>query len=477
MKEKKLIGNIILFSIMPRINSILSLLIFPLITPFLTEKDFGLWGLISSYYAIAFAISTLGLEVNFVNTYFVYKRHFRFPWRILSGIIHYSGIIFSLLFALLMYVVLPDLEHKIILVCLASLPIFFQNISKIPVQLLILRERALPISYRTAIAAFFSVGITWLLISVFKLGFWGWVVAYFVNALIIYLSFIRFLYFNEKILPSLKISLSRISRFLSVSIPLIPHALALVILSSSDRIIMDILQIEIDEIGFYSLGYRMANYMFTIVAGFIAALTPRLQLFYRKNQHKKFSSTIWMSYSAIMLITLLGSTWMQEIFYLLVRNPNLHAAAPLGSIAIFASSFHIWYFTVTMPLLIQEKTKLLPWTIVIPALINILFNFLAIPIWGYKAALYTTYFCYMITPFTGLMFPRIRKYITQMMPDFKKNIILVAVFNTFLLILSLFIIKTSYGIRIVISLAYLIIFGWLIVRQYLNLNSSVKKIN
>jgi O-antigen/teichoic acid export membrane protein len=430
LKERKLIGNIILFSVMPRVNAILSLFIFPLITPFLTEQDFGIWGLISSYYAIGYAVSTLGLDVNLVNSFFVYKSRFRYPWRILSGIIHYSGFLFSILFAFLLYFILPDVEYKLLLVTLAAFPIFFQNASRISIQLLTLREKALPVTYRTAVAGIFSVGVTWLIVAVLKLGYWGWVVAYFSNSLLIYLLFIRHQYFKENVLPVLKLPIKRAKKYLSISLPLIPYTFALVALSSSDRIIMNILGIHIDDIGIYSLGYRMANYMFTIVAGFTVALNPRLQKLYRNGNFRKFSTVIWMSYTVILSITVVGSLWMQEIFYILVRNENLHIAAPIGSIAIFASTFHIWYFMVTLPLLIEEKTKLLPWTVIIPAVLNVVLNLITIPIWGYKSALYTTYFSYLIAPFTALFIPQIRLYIYEIMPSFRKNFIIVAFVNS-----------------------------------------------
>lgn len=450
--NRRIILNVFLFSITPRLDAILSLFIFPLITPFLTEEDFGIWGIITSYYAIGFAISTLGLEVNFTNAYFVYKRRFAFPWRFLAGLSHYSGLLFSLLFAVILYFVLPDVKHKVLLVALSSFPIFLQNINAIASRLYTFREMALPITYRKLIAAILSVGATYAVVVIFRLGFWGWVIAYLVNALFFYLSFFRFLYLSEKVYPLLKLKAARVKDTLRVSLPIIPYTLALVLLSSSDRIVMERLGVPVDDIGIYSLSYRMANYMFSLVAGVIAALTPRLQEYYRSGRYDKFGRIIWIAYLMILLITVVSSLMMKEVFVFLVRNPDLHQAAPLASVAIFAASFHIWYYVVSLPLFIREKTSVLPWLILIPAGVSILLNVILIPALGYQVALYVTFFSYMLTPWVGMFFPTVRRLGREMMPRILLTLSLITLINTSLLAFCLNSLETSLWFRLAISL-------------------------
>ncbi|HRY97511.1 MAG TPA: hypothetical protein P5550_00500 [Bacteroidales bacterium] len=432
--NRKVVLNIFLFSITPRLDAILSLFIFPLITPFLTEEDFGIWGIVSSYFGLGLAISTLGLEVNFTNAFFTHRSRFAFPWRVLSGLSHYAGILFSILFGIIIYQVLPPLEHKLLLVVIASAPIFFQNINAIAMRLFLLREQALPITYRKLFAAILSVAATYLIIAVFRLGFWGWAVAYLVNAAFFYFSFIPFLYVREGIWPRLRLRWARVKASLKVSVPIIPYTLALVLLSSSDRIIMERLNVPVGDIGIYSLSYRMANYMFTLVAGVTAALTPRLQQYYRSGRFDKFMRISWLAYLLVLMCTVSGSLMMEEVFQVLVRNEALHVAAPLASIAVFAASFHVWYFVISMPLFINEKTRLLPLLILIPAGVSILLNIFLIPAYGFQVALWVTFFSYMLTPWIGLAFPFIRKLAIQMMPHVLRDLSLVTLANTLLLL-------------------------------------------
>lgn len=464
--NKKLFINIFLFSVTPRLDAILSLFVFPLITPFLTEEDFGVWGIVTSYFGIGLAVSTLGLEVNFTNAFFVYKERYRYAWRVLTSLSHYAGVIFSFLFGIILYRVLPDIEYKLLLVLIASTPLFFQNINSIAMRLFALREQAMPITTRKFFAAILSVGATYIIIAVFKLGFWGWAVAYLVNAVFFYFSFFHFLYVKEKIYPSIRVRMSRISENLKISIPIIPYTLALVLLNSSDRIVMERMDIPVGDIGIYSLSYRMANYMFTFVAGIIAALTPRLQLYYRSQRFEKFQHITWLAYLLVIYFTVIGSLMMREVFMVLVRNPSLHIAAPLASIAVFAASFHIWYYVISLPVFINERTRLLPWLILIPAGLSIILNIILIPIYGYQVALWVTFISYLFTPWMGLAFGTIRRLAREMMPNIVRYLVLVTLANSAALFICYKLILAEPGIRLLAGAIFTVLIAALAWNHY-----------
>ncbi|MBE0642018.1 MAG: hypothetical protein IH599_08285, partial [Bacteroidales bacterium] len=269
-----------------------------------------------------------------------------------------------------------------------------------------------------------------------------------VNAVFFYFSFFRFLYVKENIYPSIRIRMSRVAENLKISIPIIPYTLALVLLNSSDRIVMERMDIPVGDIGIYSLSYRMANYMFTFVAGIIAALTPRLQLYYRSQRFEKFQHITWLAYLLVIYFTVIGSLMMKEVFMVLVRNPSLHIAAPLASIAVFAASFHIWYYVISLPLFINERTRLLPWLILIPAGLSIILNIILIPIYGYQVALWVTFISYLFTPWMGLAFGTIRRLAREMMPNIVRYLVLVTLANSTALFICYKLILAEPGIRL-----------------------------
>lgn len=64
---------------------------------------------------------------------------------------------------------------------------------------------------------------------------------------------------------------------LKLSWPLIPHALGFVLLSSSSRIIMNLYQVSLEDIGLFSNGYMMGDYITIITTSLVVALVPQLQ--------------------------------------------------------------------------------------------------------------------------------------------------------------------------------------------------------
>ena len=69
MRVKQLIVNTIWYGVVPKLVAILTILILPFITPYLTLEDYGIIGLINSYKGIAFGVATLGLHLHLTNSY------------------------------------------------------------------------------------------------------------------------------------------------------------------------------------------------------------------------------------------------------------------------------------------------------------------------------------------------------------------------------------------------------------------------
>lgn len=55
------------FGVMPKLASLVNLLLLPLITPFLTPFDYGIWGVITSYSGLFITIAPLGLNLFLSN--------------------------------------------------------------------------------------------------------------------------------------------------------------------------------------------------------------------------------------------------------------------------------------------------------------------------------------------------------------------------------------------------------------------------
>ena len=117
MNLRQLIVNTIWYGIIPKITAILTILMLPFITPYLTLEDYGIIGLINSYKGIALGIASFGLHMHLTNSYFELGNKFKLLWRriffymILSSLIVTISLIIIYAFSLS----IEPIEKKILI--------------------------------------------------------------------------------------------------------------------------------------------------------------------------------------------------------------------------------------------------------------------------------------------------------------------------------------------------------------------------
>ena len=178
------------------------------------------------------------------------------------------------------------------------------------------------------------------------------------------------------------------------SLPLIPHYLSQTVLSSADRIMIKNMVGEA-EAGIYSLAYSVSMVMTLLNSALGYTISPWI---YRKIRDKQSRDIEPIAYFSLVLIA--------------VANVTLIAFAP-EIIAIFAPRSYykaIWvippvamsvFFMFAYDLFAKfefyyEKTQFIMFASITAAILNIILNYIFIEKYGYRAAGYTTLFCYII---------------------------------------------------------------------------------
>lgn len=179
-----------------------------------------------------------------------------------------------------------------------------------------------------------------------------------------------------------------------VSLPLVPHVVSQSILSQFDRImIRDI--IGSSEAGIYSYMYTICTITYVICISLDNAWTP--WLFYKIKDHKeteiKEASSKYID--LFTFITIGFICVMPEVAKILATRdywPGLDLLMPLS----LANYCIFLYF---MPVSLEyynKKTSLISLGTIAAALTNIVLNYVAIQMFGYKAAAYTTAISYFL---------------------------------------------------------------------------------
>lgn len=179
-----------------------------------------------------------------------------------------------------------------------------------------------------------------------------------------------------------------------VSLPLVPHVVSQSILSQFDRVMIRDM-IGSSEAGIYSYMYTICTITYVICISLDNAWTP--WLFYKMKDHKeteiKEASSKYID--LFTFITIGFVCIMPEVAKILASReywPGLDLLMPL-SLANY--SIFLYFMPVSLEYY-NKKTSLISLGTIAAALTNLALNYVAIQMFGYKAAAYTTAISYFL---------------------------------------------------------------------------------
>ena len=404
MSTKKIVSGTVYYGIIPKLTIIVNVLILPIITPYLSTDDYGIQGIITSYSSVFLAIAPLGLHVHLVNSYYEYKNKYNLVWGRILCLQLILGVLFGTVNMLVLFFALPKLPlFKIVLLSfVGSIQIFLMSNSILAQHLFPIIERPKPLVLTNLFASLFGIGTSFVLIYYAKLGYWGLVSSVAVSSLVSFLVFFKYVWVDYDIWPIFEHNLRRLRQLFRISLPLVPHALGFALLTSSARIVMNLYHVSYDEIGLFSHGCIMGDYAVIITSALSTALVASIQNFYRNHNYERFRQLYFLCQWVAVLSSMLICLWMSEIYKILIHNDSLAESSHIASLICFANIVLPLYTFMSTITLIEKKTMQILWLVFIPGFINLLLCLIFIPIYGFKAAIYSTicaYWSQILIPF------------------------------------------------------------------------------
>lgn len=222
-------------------------------------------------------------------------------------------------------------------------------------------------------------------------------------------------------------------------LPLIPHILSAIILSSSDRYMIEY-YCGLDSVGLYSVAYSIGSIALFVSAGFGKALGP---FFYSQmsqdmeNARFTFSRLATIYFTAIIFITAIMHFFSNEIVSVLTgpAYKNAGIVAPVVSLGIM---FNCFYNIPIYTLYYFKKTNYIPILTGFSAIINIVFNLFLIPPMGNIGAAWATFVAYLFMFFSVFIVSQKLFFI----PYEKTKISKIIFFIGFLFLLNKFVLQT-----------------------------------
>lgn len=192
---------------------------------------------------------------------------------------------------------------------------------------------------------------------------------------------------------------------LKFGVPLIFGSVTMMMLNLSDRYILKYLA-DYSTVGIYNLGYSLAGALnMFLIMPFGLALMPIAYRMYGKEGDRAYYSKI-LTYLTYVLVWagLALSIFSMELIKIFSQKASFWPAYQVVPIVVFSYIFFGMRFMSSLGMFLTRNTKHVAYATTIASVLNIVLNFIFIPLYGMIAAAYTTLVCFIILYFVTLHF-------------------------------------------------------------------------
>jgi len=379
-------------------NKVVGFLLIPLYTSYLTPQEYGVYNMLFLYSALAGIVVLLGTNVAFFRFFVNFGETER--KKVFSSILFFITIT-SAIFLLATYILrdplasllLGDssLSHLIILMSLATVAGAYLTILLVVDMA---KKNAKAFIIYNGIKMLTNIALNVVFVIYLSLGVAGTMYAFLLSNLLTSLVVIP----RRRSYLSFEFSWEKIGKILSYGLPIVPTLLAIFVFNMSDKLLIKLF-LGLEDVGIYSLGYKLGSLVFLVVNAFQYAWTPFMYEAGTSEKAKEMYSRISRIYLSLGLLgALVLNLFTSEAFHLFVGEEYLRAewiVLPISLAFILDGMAMIFQVGIYL----KDRTKYMPLIALSAGITNILLNIILIPTTGLAGAVCATvasYFVYMI---------------------------------------------------------------------------------
>ncbi|MBD3402456.1 oligosaccharide flippase family protein [candidate division GN15 bacterium] len=380
------------------LDRLVSFIMIPVYTRFLTPADYGVLELIYMTSSVIAMVIGMRIEAAVSRFYFDYDESDQAGRNkvISSGFLGYGGLAALLVVALLP---LSSTFARVILDSPEFSSYFVVALITIAVGLIIpIGNAYFRVRMQSKMFLFFRVSNTILTLGlniyfvVFaKWGVYGILVATLISHSL--LGAVMLLLILSR--TGLKVDFRLVWEMVKFGLPLIPSNIAAYAVHSSDRYFIKE-YVTMSAAGLYSLGYKIGGLVNQFVtAPFNLVWTPRrFETFSREDSERIYARIFTYFVTLALFVGLMISVLSKEIIKIMATEPfwPAYKVVPIIVLAYIIFSFH-YHFNIGI--LMEKKTKYLAYVNVSNGVLNIGLNFALIPTIGIWGAAIATVLCFI----------------------------------------------------------------------------------
>ncbi len=455
-----------IFAILPQLPKILNLFILPFLMDHLDTKDFGIYGLVLAYMGATAFFKDLGLYNSFFTSFYNYKYRYKIVWSKIFGILTIWSLPYTVIVGFILFFFLSSMEIEsmsLLLFVLLFPLLVFENTILIGNVKYRLDFKITQIAIITSISSVVSVGLSYVLIVEYGLGYLGWFYSMFVSSAINFICFSYVVFVKEKIFPIFKIKIRTLKAFLKISLPFIPHNYSSYLVTTSDRLVLNFYKVDINEIGLYNFSYQFPHYFSVIDHAIGMVAFPYYMENYSKKNHTN-NKILFVILSKLLLVgTFTICLWFKEIILIFTNEAQYETAYIFSIIILMSFNYRPFYMASTWHLFQEENSKMLLKISFFAGIINVSLNLIFIPFFGIKAAAIITFISYIYLGFSGFL---IKGNVLPIKYDFKRYFLIIISSTLFVYLIRD--ISVNYKLTLTLILIFYL---------YLTIKNFIKKNN
>lgn len=389
---KSTVRDTFVYSLSNIAPKVIGVVLLPLYTKKLLLNDFGNWDLIDNIIQILAGIIILGQasSIIFLNNSKEYKYQ--------KGTTLFTLTIFILGICLVLVVVTEIIiakysaffEHaqiKAEYLRLTSYVVFFKVLNNLFLSKIRAEEESVFYSAVSVAGTLLLMILTIYFVAYENQGITG----ILTSAVIV--EILTTLVLLVKIIPQLKARFSRtiLSVALKFGIPLVFSAIGFLLLNQSDRFIIKFM-LGSKYVALYGLGYRVAGVLnMFLVLPFSLGLLPVAYKYFGQPDDTRFFSKL-MTYSTFFFVWgfVFLSLFSREIVKVFAAKNDFGSVYLLVPIILLSYVFSGMRLTASLGMMLTKNTKPIAWITLASSALNIILNFIFIPVYGIMAAAVNT---------------------------------------------------------------------------------------
>ena len=378
------------------LNKLLPFLLLPIVTAYLTPEEYGVWAIYQVLLTFAVPVVGMNMQNNITRNFFRQEQseiaqiagHVLLVLAVnvsigLGVVAAYVGVSGGL--------VTIDSGWLYLVVVVAAANVMFQ------LDLTVLRnqKRALSYGLLQICNTVLNFAVTVILIILYGYGWEGQALGFIIAALAFGSLGIGHLWMRGYVALTFDIHILR--EILAISLPLVPHALASVIITMSDRLFIESM-LGTETVGIYSVGYQFGMVLLLVANAFNLVWGPwmyeRLSDLTVARQRQIVMFT-YIYYAAMILLAILTTIGSMAVIHFFINEA--YAGAEVYVLWVSLGYTARAMYTMVFPFLVfTGKTNFLAVASGIAAVVNLLGNCLLISINGAVGAAQSTLISYVL---------------------------------------------------------------------------------